>query len=171
MLPIRQENSFLIGRNPHPEVPRAHRSANVPAVSDEGKPFKRSMTLDGVKPRDFDENWPNGRLVIPPKIQQLQLSENEELNLVASVHLLRELVLDVIVFVQPRGSTRQALARRCMLHENVITELLAGTRWPTWNTYGMLRTRVPTAAQRAAGKFGDQIDVVETSRKARREQR
>lgn len=139
-------------------------------MSDEGKPFKRSMTLDGVKPRDFDENWPNGRLIIPPQLQQLNLSENEKYNLIASVRLLRELALDIIVFVQPRKRTRQALARSCMLHENVITELLAGTRWPLWNTYGMLRTRVPTAQQRADGQYGDLIDAIEESVKARRTQ-
>lgn len=159
-----------IGRNWRAEVLGPVWGANVPAVSDEGKPFKRSMTLDGVKPRDFDENWPNGRLVIPPRIQQLNLAENEKINLIASVRLLRELVLDIIVFVQPRERTRQGLARSCMLHENVITEFLAGTRWPTWNTYGMLRTRVPTAQQRADGQYGDLIDVIEKSRKARREQ-
>jgi hypothetical protein len=132
-------------------------AARVAAVS-EPKPFKRKTSLDGLKPRDFDKNWPDGQVIEPPELEQRGLSEKQRYNIVMGVELLAELVRDANRYMKATQTTQQMLGSQCRLHENVVGDLLKGKRWPTWNTYGVVRTRVPTESDMDQFDFGDRVE-------------
>lgn len=96
-------------------------------------------TLDGLTPRDFDADWPNGRLAESQRLQGLGLGSNQRLNVMASVRLLRELAVDLNIFLQRREATQVSLARRCRISANAVRDVQKGIAFPTWNTYGVLR--------------------------------
>lgn len=73
------------------------------------------------------------------------------------MRLLRELVKDINLFLQRQDMSQQKLADRCNISTNAIRDLQKGVFFPSWGTYGVLRTRVPSALDRANRELGDRI--------------
>ncbi|VXC26687.1 hypothetical protein [Nocardioides sp. AX2bis] len=110
-------------------------------------PFRRRSPLDGLKPTDFDPNWPHGRFTIPQGLLDNGLTPAQAEVQANSVRLIRQLARDLVAYVGATDSTQQVLATRCGINAAAITRLRRGQKFPGLTTFLALRTQVPTEQQ------------------------
>ncbi len=109
--------------------------------------------IRGLKPRDFNTDWPTGKTVIPEKLLGRGLTPEQVESTVRGVLVLRQLAKDIIDYVAGGNTTQEALAEMCGINPAAVTRVKRGHKFPQTHTFLVLRARVPTQEQMARGDF------------------
>jgi hypothetical protein len=114
------------------------------------------MPLDGLTPKDFFPEWPNGDLVPPPAFEDFPFDNDTQRQVwLNGLEYQRELVLDYRHYVARRKRQKVALDTR--ISTNTLSGLNSGTRFLDGKTWIALRPYIPSRNQEALQAAEDQV--------------